>query len=1085
MELTLKDFTMHLQDQIDTEESLLRDWRENQDPQALERLFTRMTPTAMRVAHRLAGTDLAEDAVWMAFAKVMQKAPSCRSNTRAWILEIVANTARNLKRDEDRKTRSIPRHQSESFVLPDVLEVDELRKMLAQTMMDLPIHEREAVELVHVQDLQPQEAAAVIGIRDGTFRSRLHRGLARMRGILEAKGVCFSIGSLSVLQVNPPFPSPNFAERLRSLIQNGPKPKPVNTLPWIATGLLSASLVLGVGICLFWPNEDTSPLVLPSETAAIPQIAATIPSGPQSVSATQVQISTLWPCEFRNDSLIDSVAMLAPNLPSDIHLAMRFFPGISQEETIVDTSVKSISWEGRDDASIENVLERVATTFSYRQERLGDLLVFWKPLPSHTRKIFDTWVETTVKNWKSPSSISDCPEWNPLSYHPLPKNMLAVPFDLDLASELVRTGLLQKSPAHLAIVVDLFGPEELFKSTFPVRHNLRNVQPLLAAVFRRHDLANALATAISAERDPAIIDILAKLARWCPDSRVTKSLIAKYNPKLPAPFRWSIAVALANGSPDGAINNLAQKQAAREPWFLPSLVTTDLAAAKKMIVKTILETDDIEYCDSGPSLVWGVVQAFATLPPDQQLSILDDHLIPKNDSGIFMSYLDWTNRQRSSSDVIRYWKRAPIFRTIEMYGISPHFPQSETLSLLTSIAADTQWKEPDVKRFLMNQNSNESARPEATTGPSDYTPVPSNASELFTSAVSAIARTLDPTVPTMLAQQWKNNQQPQIAHLAAAALARCRQRTATVAFRTILAEEKDLQRQRFLIFQALASRHSGLAELALGMTKKWSEEDLIALVLSMNSTDPLRYRVVSSIFPTLRENRYREGLLLSCLDNDLPETGMQEMSILLNNNMLRDQDPKIRAASMRFLKKLPLSDMSATLNTVATTDTHPYVRSWAAHLLGGGIHGRHTTFFGEPAPSNEPLEINPDPSPGTEIFRKILTDDKDAQVRTYAAIHLSGIGEPVLMTALAKDSSPAVRQAALLAIWAQVIAFQNHSAFVPIRKQLEQLRSLERDPGVQKTFDAVLAKGLSLRYSIPDPVFRETTDALPLWKINN
>jgi RNA polymerase sigma-70 factor (ECF subfamily) len=118
------------------------------------------------------------------------------TNCRAWLLQIAHNV---FCRDYRQRKRIIWRTaDDEEFdqlalvpgQMPDPeeevlrqLDRDELRHALAQ----LPETFRTAIVLVELQGLSCEEAAAVMGTPRGTVLSRLYRGRARLRQILEEK----------------------------------------------------------------------------------------------------------------------------------------------------------------------------------------------------------------------------------------------------------------------------------------------------------------------------------------------------------------------------------------------------------------------------------------------------------------------------------------------------------------------------------------------------------------------------------------------------------------------------------------------------------------------------------------------------------------------------------------------------------------------------------------------------------------------------------------------------------------------------------------------------------------------------------
>jgi RNA polymerase sigma-70 factor (ECF subfamily) len=116
------------------------------------------------------------------------------TNCRAWLLQIAHNVFCRDYRQRKRMTwRTADDDEFDQLALvpgqmPDPeeevlrqLDRDELRHALAQ----LPETFRTAIVLVELQGLSCEEAAAVMGTPRGTVLSRLYRGRARLRQILE------------------------------------------------------------------------------------------------------------------------------------------------------------------------------------------------------------------------------------------------------------------------------------------------------------------------------------------------------------------------------------------------------------------------------------------------------------------------------------------------------------------------------------------------------------------------------------------------------------------------------------------------------------------------------------------------------------------------------------------------------------------------------------------------------------------------------------------------------------------------------------------------------------------------------------
>lgn len=69
---------------------------------------------------------------------------------------------------------------------PDAQTLDrEFEAILGGALAQLPLAWRAAVVLRDIEGLSTQDAAAVVGLRQAAFKSRLHRGRARLRMLLE------------------------------------------------------------------------------------------------------------------------------------------------------------------------------------------------------------------------------------------------------------------------------------------------------------------------------------------------------------------------------------------------------------------------------------------------------------------------------------------------------------------------------------------------------------------------------------------------------------------------------------------------------------------------------------------------------------------------------------------------------------------------------------------------------------------------------------------------------------------------------------------------------------------------------------
>lgn len=142
-------------------------------------LVRRHQEVAFRVAYAICGDD-AEDAVQEAFVKAHGALWRFRAGApwRPWLLRIVANEARNRRRSAGRREHLAVR--AAAATVPAAAPDYTAGELTAAIDRLEPPH-REVVLLRHVLELSEQEAAAALGCRPGTVKSRLSRALARLR----------------------------------------------------------------------------------------------------------------------------------------------------------------------------------------------------------------------------------------------------------------------------------------------------------------------------------------------------------------------------------------------------------------------------------------------------------------------------------------------------------------------------------------------------------------------------------------------------------------------------------------------------------------------------------------------------------------------------------------------------------------------------------------------------------------------------------------------------------------------------------------------------------------------------------------
>lgn len=164
------------------------------DVGAFEVLVTRYQDIAFRVAWLVVrDRGEAEEAVQDAFVKAYHALPRFRPGApfRPWILRIVTNEARNRGRSARRReglaarvAASDPRRSEPSS------ESAALARAEAQTVLAavdrLPERDRLVIAYRFLLELTEAETAEALGVPPGTVKSRLSRGLQRLRAELDA-----------------------------------------------------------------------------------------------------------------------------------------------------------------------------------------------------------------------------------------------------------------------------------------------------------------------------------------------------------------------------------------------------------------------------------------------------------------------------------------------------------------------------------------------------------------------------------------------------------------------------------------------------------------------------------------------------------------------------------------------------------------------------------------------------------------------------------------------------------------------------------------------------------------------------------
>ena len=161
--------------------------------EAYAQLVRAYQPTAVRLAHVICGASLdVDDAVQEAFVKAHRALHQHREGApfRPWVLRIVANEAKNRRRAAGRRRQHElvlveDRASGEAVPSPEAAVVAaETRRALLDAVSALPARQRDVVSCRYLLGLSEAETGAVLGLPSGTVKSRLARGLDRLRVVL-------------------------------------------------------------------------------------------------------------------------------------------------------------------------------------------------------------------------------------------------------------------------------------------------------------------------------------------------------------------------------------------------------------------------------------------------------------------------------------------------------------------------------------------------------------------------------------------------------------------------------------------------------------------------------------------------------------------------------------------------------------------------------------------------------------------------------------------------------------------------------------------------------------------------------------
>ena len=168
------------------------------DPDAFEVFYREHLETVQRfVARRVADPQLAADLTAEVFLAAVDSASTYRPDRgapAAWLVGVARNVMATEFRRQSRDRAVVRRIAGRRLLDADSLARIEERidaereaRELYEALASLPPRDRALMELIALDGLSVIEAAAVLGVKPGTARVRLHRSRARVQSQLKPR----------------------------------------------------------------------------------------------------------------------------------------------------------------------------------------------------------------------------------------------------------------------------------------------------------------------------------------------------------------------------------------------------------------------------------------------------------------------------------------------------------------------------------------------------------------------------------------------------------------------------------------------------------------------------------------------------------------------------------------------------------------------------------------------------------------------------------------------------------------------------------------------------------------------------------
>jgi RNA polymerase sigma factor (sigma-70 family) len=165
------------------------------DDSALAAIYDQYAPLVFGVAVQLVGDeatacDVCQD-VFVSLWQRPDRFDGDRGSLRTWLVMVARGRSIDVVRRQGRRSQREARAAAEPVTPPDIGEAATALvegERVLRALEELPPEQRRAIELAFYEGLTYREVATHLGIPEGTAKSRLRLGLARLARLLAPEG---------------------------------------------------------------------------------------------------------------------------------------------------------------------------------------------------------------------------------------------------------------------------------------------------------------------------------------------------------------------------------------------------------------------------------------------------------------------------------------------------------------------------------------------------------------------------------------------------------------------------------------------------------------------------------------------------------------------------------------------------------------------------------------------------------------------------------------------------------------------------------------------------------------------------------